>query len=131
MVQVLVQSTWMMLTVLGLRAHSLAVVTDVLEMSVPIVELIWKMPLLSVDQVRMLSVVITYKHAVNRHSIFGDCVCMQYVLLLPLSVHMVVLMVSSHHASPVSSVVIMSLTVLEGKMNWITTVLVDLREQYV
>ena len=26
---------------------------------------------------------------------------------------------------------IMLLTVLEGKMNWITTVLVDLREQYV
>ena len=48
-----------------------------------------------------------------------------------LSVHMVVLMVSSHHVSPVSSVVIMILTVSEGKMNWNTTVHVDLRELYV
>ena len=56
---------------------------------------------------------------------------LQYVLITHLSVHMVVLMANSHHVSPVSSVVIMLLTVLEGKMNWITTVLVDLREQYV
>ena len=102
MVQVLVRSTSMILTVLGLRAHSLAVVIDVLEMSVPIAELIWKMPLLSVDQVCMLSIVIAYTHAV-----IVCHVCVQYALLLPLSVHMVVLMVSSHHVSPVSSVVIM------------------------
>ena len=44
---------------------------------------------------------------------------------------MVELVVSSLHASLLSSVVMVSLTVLEEKMNWITTVPVDLREQFV
>jgi len=44
---------------------------------------------------------------------------------------MVVLMAGSHRVSLVNSVVIIFPTVLEGRMNWITTVLVDLREQYV
>ena len=56
---------------------------------------------------------------------------LQYALMIHLSVKRVMLMVNSHHVSSVSSFVIMLLTVLEGKMNWITTVLVDLREQYV
>ena len=56
---------------------------------------------------------------------------LQYALMIHLSVKRVVLMVNSRHVSSVSSFVIMLLTVLEGKMNWITTVLVDLREQYV
>ena len=48
-----------------------------------------------------------------------------------LNVHMVELMVSSLHASLLSSVVMVLLTVLDEKMNWITTVPVDLREPFV
>ena len=48
-----------------------------------------------------------------------------------LSAMMVELMVRSLNVSLLSSVVMVSLTVLEEKMNWITTVLVDLREQFV
>ena len=43
----------------------------------------------------------------------------------------VVLMDRCLHAYLLSNVVTMSLTALEERMNWITTVPVDLREQFV
>ena len=44
---------------------------------------------------------------------------------------MVVLIVNCHHVYQLTNVVMVSMTVLEEKMNWITTVPVDQREQFV
>ena len=56
---------------------------------------------------------------------------LQNVLMMRYCVLRVALMGSSLHVYLLTNVVIMSLTVLEEKMNWITIVPVDLREQFV
>ena len=55
----------------------------------------------------------------------------QYVLITTLNVPMVELVTSNLYVSLLNNVVMAPLTVLEEKMNWITTVPVDLREQFV
>ena len=56
---------------------------------------------------------------------------LQNVLMMRYCVLRVALMGSSLHVYLLTNVVITSLTVLEEKMNWITIVPVDLREQFV
>ena len=56
---------------------------------------------------------------------------LQFVLMTNSCVMMVELMVNSHHVLLLINDVIISLTVLEEKMKWSTTVSVDLKEQSV
>ena len=56
---------------------------------------------------------------------------LQYVQTTSTSVYMAELMTSILHVYLIINVVIMLLTVLEETMNWITTVPVDRREQFV
>ena len=60
------------------------------------------------------------------HALFS-----QYVLKAQLNASMGELMARNLHVSPLNKTVMVLLIVLEEKMNWITTVPVDLREQFV
>jgi hypothetical protein len=104
MVQGQGQSIWMRFTVLGLKMLLLVVHFNTLEMSVPTADHILKMLRLFAHQ------------------------CVQKVRL---NADMVILMTRSLLVYLLSNVVMVLMTVLEEKMNWITTVPVDQREQFV
>ena len=114
---------WMKLAVMGLRVILMTVGEQTMDTSDAIADHILRMPLCSVQYVWI------FNRYINWH--VYTVTFFQYVLITSLNVPMVELVTSSLYASLLNNVVMALLTVLEEKMNWITTVSVNLREQFV